>query len=70
MFKKPKKVKVKKEVKPKVPEMPVKEVKKESVKETIAAKAKRLSKGGSTAKEVAKELGINKYEASELIKGK
>ena len=68
MFKKPKKVKVKKEVKPKVPEKLVEEVNKEPVKETVAEKAKRLSKGGLTVKEVAKELGINKYEASKLIK--
>ena len=37
--------------------------------ESTAEKAKRLSKEGLNVKEVANILGINKYEASELIKG-
>ncbi len=43
--------------------------KKKPVKEDLATKAKRLSKEGLTTTEVGEALGINKYEASKLIKG-
>jgi len=45
--------------------VPVKKVKKVSIK----TKAKRLAKEGLNTKEIAHELRINKYDASKMIKG-